>query len=212
MPTRVVTIAGATGAGGDMIGPAVADRLGFRFIDEEIIQAAAEKEGVDAELVADVERRKGFFSRLFSGLAEGSTHVGVPGSDFVSLAEFVPPRTETLRLLIVEAIHDTAERGQVVIASHAASIPLGGRTDVLRVLVTASFDTRVGRVAADGRNGTTEASRFIRDNDAGRADYLRRFYRVDREQPTHYDLVINTDALATEEAADIIVAAAGCRA
>lgn len=71
MPTRVVTISHATGAGGEPIGRTVADRLGFRYIDEEIITLAAEKEGVDAALVADTERRKGFLARLFSGLTEG---------------------------------------------------------------------------------------------------------------------------------------------
>ena len=69
MPTRVVTISHTTGAGGEAIGRTVADRLGFRYLDEEIITLAAQKEGVDAELVADTERRKGFLARLFAGLS-----------------------------------------------------------------------------------------------------------------------------------------------
>jgi cytidylate kinase len=118
------------------------------------------------------------------------------------------PRSEHLRTVIVEAIQDMAQRGQAVIASHAASIPLAGRADVLRALITASFNVRVKRVARDGRHGPTDAARFIRDNDAGRADYFERFYRIEQELPTHYDLVINTDALTADQAADIIVAAA----
>jgi len=200
----VVTISHATGAGGETIGRTVADRLGFRYIDEEIITLAAEKEGVDAALVADTERRKSFLAQLFSGLAEGPVDVGG-----VLVPEAVmAPRSENLRIVIVEAIHDTAERGQAVIGSHAASIPLAGRADVLRALITASFDTRVKRVTRDGRRGTTDPARFIRDNDAGRADYFQRFYGIEHELPTHYDLVINTDALTADEAADIIVAAA----
>jgi cytidylate kinase len=212
MPTRVVTISHTTGAAGEAIGRTVADRLGFRYIDEEIITLAAEKEGVDAELVADVERRKGFLARLFSGLTEGQVDVGVPGSGVLVPEAVMAPRSEHLRLLIVEAIHDMAKRGQVVIASHAASIPLAGRADVLRALVTAPFETRVKRVARDGRRGATDAARFVRDNDAGRADYFQRFYSIERELPTHYDLVINTDAWTTDEAADVIVAAARRRA
>jgi cytidylate kinase len=209
MPTRVVTISHTTGAGGETIGRTVADRLGFRYIDEEIITLAAEKEGVDAELVADTERRKGFLARLFSGLTEGPVDVGVAGTGVLVPEAVMAPRSEHLRTVIVEAIHDMARRGQVVIASHAASIPLAGRADVLRALITASFDVRVKRVARDGRRrGPTDAARFIRDNDAGRADYFERFYRIEQELPTHYDLVINTDALTADEAADIIVAAA----
>ncbi len=210
MPTRVVTISHTTGAGGETIGRTVADRLGFRYVDEEIITLAAEKEGVDPELVADTERRKGFLSRLFSGLTEGTVDVGVPGSG-VLVPETGPlPRSEHLRLVIVEAIHDMASRGQVVIGSHAASIPLAGRGDVLRTLITASFDARVERVARDGRR--RNPAQFVRDNDAGRAHYFQRFYGIANELPTHYDLVINTDAWAADEAADIIVAAARRRA
>jgi cytidylate kinase len=48
----------------------------------------------------------------------------------------------------------------------------------------------------------------LTDSDAGRADYFLRFYRIQRELPTHYDLVINTDLLKAEEASSIIIAAA----
>ena len=209
MPTRVVTISHTTGAGGEAIGRTVAERLGFRYLDEEIITLAAEKEGVDAELVADTERRKGFFARLFSGLSEGPVDVGVPGSGVMAPDEATAHRSEDLRAVIIEAIHDMARRGQVVIASHAASIPLAGRGDVLRALVTAPFDTRAERVA---RGGGAEPPRSVRDNDAGRADYFQRFYGIERELPTHYDLVINTEALTPDEAADVIVAAARRRA
>jgi cytidylate kinase-like protein len=37
MPTRVVTLSHETGAGGETIGRTVANGLGFRYIDEEII-------------------------------------------------------------------------------------------------------------------------------------------------------------------------------
>ena len=212
MPTRVVTISHTTGAGGEAIGRTVADRLGFRYVDEEIITLAAQKEGVDAELVADTERRKGFFARLFSGLSEGPVDVGVPGSGVVVPDEVLAHRSEDLRQVIIEAIHDMARRGQVVIASHAASIPLAGRGDVLRALVTAPFDTRAQRVGHDGQRGATDPARFVRDSDAGRADYFQRFYGIERELPTQYDLVINTEALPPDEAADVIVAAARRRA
>jgi cytidylate kinase len=211
MLTRVVTLSHATGAGGDTIGRTVAERLGFRYIDEEIITLAARKEGVDAAVVADAERRRSFLDRLFAGLAGGAVMDVAAGSGVLVPEAASAPRSEDVRKLIVDAIHDTAERGQVVIVSHAASIPLAGRADVLRVLVTASLETRVKRVAGDRPGGATAAARFVRDNDAGRAEYFQTFYRIERELPTHYDLVINTDALTPDQAADIIVAAAARR-
>jgi cytidylate kinase len=207
MHTRVVTISHATGAGGNTIGRTVAEGLGFRYIDEEIVSVAAQKEGVDAALVADTERRKTFLERLFAGMAEVMDPAVLGGGTLVT--DKITP-DGSLRTLIVEAIRATAERGDAVIVSHAASIPLAGRADVLRALITASFDTRVRRIAQAGSQA--DAAKFIRDNDAARADYFQRFYRIEHELPTHYDLVINTDALTADEAADIIVAAARRRA
>jgi cytidylate kinase len=53
------------------------------------------------------------------------------------------------------------------------------------------------------------AAKSIKESDAARADYLRRFYNVSAELPTHYDLVINTDVLGIEQAAELIAHAAG---
>ena len=207
MQTRVVSISHATGAGGDSIGRTVARSLGFTYVDEEIITIAAQKEGMDAALVADAERRKTFLERLFAGMTEAVHVAGVGGGTLVP--ESVAPDV-ALRTLIVEAIRETADRGQAVIVSHGASIPLAGRRDGLRVLVTASVDTRVRRVAQAGHHA--DPARFIEDNDAARADYFQRFYEIEEERPTLYDLVINTDALSAEEAADIVIAAARRRA
>ena len=38
-----------------------------------------------------------------------------------------------------------------------------------------------------------------------RRDYLKRFYELDEELPTHYDLVVNTDVLTLEQAAGLVV-------
>lgn len=207
MPTQIVTLSHATGADGETIGRSVAQQLGFRYLDEEIIQLAAQKEGLEVAVVADAERRKSFLERLLAGL------VAQPDPSVGTLTpEAVLAQGESVRPIIVETIHAVAGQGRVVIVSHAASIPLAGRPDVLRVLVTASADTRARRVVRDGRSKTSDAARFIRDNDTGRADYFRRFYGIEDELPTHYDLVINTDVLSAGEAADIIVAAARRRA
>jgi cytidylate kinase len=53
------------------------------------------------------------------------------------------------------------------------------------------------------------AERQIKQSDAGRADYLKRFYGVAQELPTHFDVVVNTDVLPSERACDVVVAAAG---
>ena len=203
--TRIVTIAHATGAGGDSIGRSVATALGFRYVDEEIIHLAAQRHGLDTELVADAERRKSLLDGILDDIAAG------PILDPAGMS-LLPPQAfvtrEDVQSLIVDAIKETAERGHVVIVSHAAGIPLAGRADVLRVLITASFPTRARRVADATRSKTADAERSLKDSDAGRASYFSRFYGISHELPTHYDLVLNTDVLQPEEAADIVIGAA----
>ncbi len=96
-----------------------------------------------------------------------------------------------------------------MIVSHAASFALADRPAVLRVLVTASPETRLQRIAeAEGIDGKL-ADKRVTESDRARADYLQRFYNVKHELPTHYDLVVSTDRLSTDEAAVVIASAAG---
>ena len=195
--TQVVCVSHTAGAHGGDVAKLVAERLGFRLVDEAIVAAAAAREQVSTAVMADAERRKSLVSRLVRELGRSGGVVAVELSPLASQET----RDERLREVIRDVVDETAAAGRVVIVAHAASIGLGGRSDVLRVLVTASLRTRVERLGGD--------ERAVKAEDSARADYIRRFYDVDRELPTHYDLVVNTDAVDPWRAADLIVAAAG---
>ena len=207
MRRRVVCISSATGAGGEEVAQLVAERLGLRIVDEAIVARAAQEAGVEHDVVADVERRKSFIAGLFRDLGTSAGFVaagtGYPVVDEESLS------TDDLRTLIRSAVEEAAAEGDAVIVSHAASIALSGREDVLRVLVTGSPEARAARVAATRGIWDDAPEKQIADSDAGREDYFRRFYDLRRELPTHYDLVVNTDRIDAQQAANLIVAAAG---
>jgi cytidylate kinase len=97
----------------------------------------------------------------------------------------------------------------VVIVAHAASLALSGKPEVLKILVTASDGRRIDRWAEAKNLTQAEAEAEISKADKGRDDYLRSFYQVRQELPTHYDLVVNTDALSIEQGVEIVLAAAG---
>jgi cytidylate kinase len=209
--TRIVCISHFAGAEGEAVARQVAERLGFRYLDEEIIETAAESVDLHPSVVGDVERRKSLMSRL-GELMRGQS--GSPRPDAAperrsGAAVRELPTSEDLRAVIRDAIRDAADEGEIVIASHAASITLAGRTDTLRVLVTASPQTRAKRIAGTRSLDARQAEKAQQEEDAARADYLMRFHGVDREQPTHYDLVLNTDNVPAERAAELVVLAAG---
>lgn len=209
MGHNVVCISRVDGARGQEVAVRVAESLGFRLIDEDIIAQAAVDAGVDHEVVADVERRKSALVRLIEGLGSsgmGATYMAPPSIASQSQDQ---PASDELRGLIRSVIEETAAEGSAVIVAHAASLALAQREDVLRVFVTASPPTRAERVASTLGVDEKQAGRAIKRSDAERADYIKRFYGVGAELPTHYDLVINTDRLAPDDAARLIIESAG---
>jgi len=202
----VVCVSYTTGSGGDEVGRRVAEELGHLYVDEDIVANAAAQGGLEPRDIADEERRKSFARRTLDALAEGGGDALVLSAPVAAAMEGVRPAD--VRALIRETVMETAGRGNVVIAAHAASFALEPGPHALRVFVTASPTTRGQRIgAADGLEAA-QAGRLIKDSDAGRRDYLKRFYSVDRESPTDYDVVINTDLISTEQAAEIVIHAA----
>ncbi|MFL5981639.1 MAG: AAA family ATPase [Gaiellaceae bacterium] len=190
MPVSAVCISRAIGARGEEVGRLVADALGFRYLDEEIVLAAAEKEGLDPEHLARIERSRSGLSRLEVDVVTGGAF------------------DEIQRSLIRAAVQEAAAAGNVVIVAHAASLALAGDDRVLRVLVTASPDVRARRLVQTEQLDDKEAAKRIGRSDKERAAYIKRFYSVDRELPSHYDLVVSTDHLSASDACTLVIAAA----
>ena len=207
MGHNVVCISRQEGALAPEIALAAAEQLGFRLIDEDIVTRAAVEAGVECEVIADLERGRSALVRLIEEFGAAGTGAGylAPIHDTHGGSR---PAGDELRGLIRSAIEEFAAEGKAVILAHAASLALAEREDVLRVLITACREERARRLATTLAIEQKQAARAIKQSDAGRADYLKRFYAVGVELPTHYDLVINTDRLTAEHAARLIVAAA----
>lgn len=204
MQFNVIAISRTLGAGGESLGEALADSLGFRYVDSEIIDRAAALAKATPAEVAQVEARKGLLSRILDNLAR-TGGAGATGMIEPVLLDAATPGYEQL---IVDVIRETADMGMAVIVAHGASIPLAGTPGVLRVMVTASTNIRATRVAqVEGVDGD-RARKMVADSDAARADYFRRFYHLERELPTNYDVVINTDAMTVEQAKAAVLAIA----
>jgi len=218
MAAQVVCISRTDGSLGEEIGKLVAERLDFQYVDEQVIERAARLAQVDPKLVAAVEKRQPLMRGLIEKLAAARDLVG-PVTLGVGLPAFggsgdrasYRATADELRFLIQAAIQQIASDGRAVIVAHAASMTLATRTDVVRVLVTASVETRANRLAAAQGIAADAAAAAVATTDRNRQDYLRRFHDIALELPTHYDLVLNTDLLAAEQTADVIVCAARTR-
>jgi cytidylate kinase len=175
MSRNVICISRTIGAAGEELGQVVADKLSYRYVDEEIVARAAEIAGVSPQTIAESERADG---------------------------------AETYAEAIEQVIRATAEQGDVVIVAHGASIPLSGRAEVLRVLVTASPESRARRLAAGDKMDAAAAHKAIEESDSARARYFERVYGVKEELPTNYDVTVNTDTMTIDRAARLVMQAA----
>ena len=207
MAYRVVCISRMAAAGGEPIGRLVADRLGFRYVDDEVIAVAAERAGLEPAVLEAEEHHKGLLARLMDALiappTESTGYLGSGRGGYYG-DDKVPPTVSPaggLRRFIQSAIVEIAHQGRVVIVAHAASLALAREADALRVLVVASRETRINRLWVPNKLVSEEEyAKAIAESDRERQQYLARFYDIDHESPTLYDLVINTDRLTVDEA------------
>jgi len=205
MSARIVCISRTLASGAEEIGLAVAGRLGFRYVDDEIVDRAARMVQVDPGVVAKAEHRQPLVDRILEWLSSPSV---TPVRSAVSAGQAPVLVTEDYRAIIRGVVYETAKKGNVVIMAHAASMAVADLRGVLRILLTASEATRVKRIAVAQKLSDAAALRAVRESDEERAEYFKRFYQIEEERPTHYDLLINSDVLTGEQAAGAIVAAA----
>ena len=211
MNIRVISISRQVGTAGEEVAQAVSNRLGFRYIDYQVIQDAAHEAGVSPETVSEAEHSPPLLTRLLEALARN------PGMPAVGWADPTPIATSPLftssdyRRFVEQVIKATADKGDCVIVGHASQVILRSRFDTVRVLVTGSNAHRARRITTGMGVEEKEALKIIEKTDHERLDYYRRFYDTGWLTPCSYDLCISTDHLKPEHAAELVVRAAELR-
>jgi cytidylate kinase len=207
MTASVVTFSIQVGCGGNTISRAVAERLGYRFYDWEIISRAAQEAGVSPEVlaVAATERRPSFIERVMGRLAgfdaEGETSPVAAGGAPSLLGD------EDYRQFIEHVVLELGSQGEAVIVNRAGQALLKDVPGVFRVLIYGSFERRAQRFAENQGREIEEVRRTLAESDRQRRDYLKRVYHIDWLLSSNYDIAINTDHVGFELATDMIVSA-----
>jgi cytidylate kinase len=202
----LIAISRQYGAGGSTVARRVAESLGWRVVDNELIGEVAARAGLPPQDVAEHEERvPSFAERLARTLAASAPELfppAVPGGTVPKLQEADLVRvTETV-------VAEAAAKGRLVLVGRAATAVLARERDSLHVRLVAPRAFRVA--AAAGRLGldSHKAAAAVDESDAARARYHRQYYHRDWNDPINYHLVINTAALGFDAAAAVIVAEA----
>jgi cytidylate kinase len=198
----LITISRQYGAGGSHVAAQVARTLGWRVVDNELVERVAALAGLTPEDVAQREERVStFIERLARTIVAATPELVVPpeagGTATLGEADLVR--------ITERVVEEVAGEGKVVLVGRAAPAVLARERDAIHVKIVAPRDWRL-RVAAD-RLGVSaeEASTITDETDRMRARYHRQYYQRDWADPANYHMVLNTAALGLEGAAEAVV-------
>jgi cytidylate kinase len=182
----IVTIAHETGSGGPEIGLELAKRLGWRYVDRDMLSEAALRYGVVEDRLTELDEKK------------------------PSLFERFDVETRQYITVLQSALLDAAEQDNVVINSRGGQMLLRGISHVLRVFVIAPFELRVKRVmrkmAGQAQEGVDVRTtlEMVRHSDQEKHGRIRYLYDVDWDDSSLYDLVLNTEKLTVDAGVEAI--------
>ncbi len=200
---RAITISREYGSGGGEIATRLANHLGWRLLDHEIVERVALEMGTTIEQAeARDERTEGFLARAFTNLQflEPSYVAGTSSDAFLSSEETY---LDTVRAIV----RATAAQGHVVIVGRGSQVLLADQRDVLHVRIIAPFEKRVAYVMQRERLDQTSAESRVKMKDSDRMRHLDTAYHRKPSDAHLYDLVINTSFLDLDSAVEIITLA-----
>ena len=200
-----ITISRQYGSLGDEIGRDVAERLGLRLVDSQIISETARGLGLSAEDFADRDEWQG---TIVSDLVKTmhrlypATLAPIPTGDQAELDD------ASYLEIIRQVISEVARSEDAVIVGRGAASILGAGPSVLHVLIVAPFAVRVERIMQSHTLDHGRAVQRIKQVDERRSRYIRRFYGKELLDVGIYDLVINTGHFSQASSVQLICQAA----
>lgn len=178
-----ITISRQMGSLGFEIAQLVAQQLDFRMVWREVINEAARIAGAPEVALAAIDEL-GF--------------LGICPS---------PEACQAYQLAVREVLLELASQGNTVILGRAGQVILKNRLDAFHVRLIAPINLRAYRIAARYQVTYEGALAQVRSSDRFRSNYLKRYYQSNWDDPTLYDLVINSAKIDPTSAARIILLA-----
>lgn len=198
---RVIAVSASYGAGGSVVAPLVAERLGVTYLDRAV--AARDSQRMEEEVreaaVSEEELERGLWQRIISALASTP-------SELSPVTETAEHPDRAVRQEAEARLRSFAARGAggVVLGWAAAAV----LPEAYRVRLDGPAERRLLQGMAIEDLDEDTARRRLEKTDGVRQLYWRRLYQRDWRDPGLYHLSIDTTVLELETVADLIVRAA----
>ena len=199
MQKYVITIARQFGSRGREIGQKLAEALGYKYYDRDLISMAAEKSGMDKSVLGAADEKAA--NSLLYTLALGSS-VYAHGVDNINV-----PLNDKLYIVQSNIIKDIYNGGEgAVIVGRCADYVLSEKENVLKVFISADFDNRVEVVSIRSAVTEAKAKDMVIKTDKRRANYYNYYTGQKWGKIENYDLVINSSKCGIDGAVRVIKA------
>lgn len=202
-----VTISAGYGAGGSIIAPEVARRLGVPLLDRAISSHVAAQLQVSVQEAEGAMIRRPLVDRFFSVLSPLAGGVLGAGTDGTPHDVVPPPNEAAFFREQAETIMREALASGAVILGRAGGAAFSKEPGVLRVRLFGSTQARIEQAARIENVDILTARQRLPQVDRARAQYVRRLYCVSIDDPELYQLQIDSTALPLRACADLIAGA-----
>lgn len=197
----LVTVSASYGAGGSVVAPALAERLGVPFLHRATTSTGglAEPAPCSERLArdeADLMPAHRLLASFIQAMPAGPTQSPLPARH----------HDQTLRRHCEEGIHRLANDGAGVILGRGAAVVLGKERG-FHVRLDGPPSLRVCQGAAIENISADLARRHLQTADQARTAYVRRLYRADPNDPRYYHLIIDSTAIPLDTVTELILRA-----
>ena len=199
----LITISRQYGAGGSIVATKVAEALGWSVIDNELVDEVARRIGKPAEEVAELEERAPSFGERLARALVASPEVPLVIPDTIENLD-EPSLVKITEKVVAEA----ANQDRVVLVGRAAVAVLARVPGALHTRVVAPKPFRIRVLMSRLNTDEKGAEKAINEIDARRGRYHKEYYQRDWSDPANYHMVLNTELLGFDGAAELIVARA----
>lgn len=193
----IITIGRQFGSGGRDIGLKLANDLGIKFYDKEMLDRAAQESGFCKEIFESHDE-KPTNSFLYS-LVMDTYSLGYSAGSFTDM-----PLNHKVFLAQFDAIKKIAEEGPCVLVGRCADYALESREDVLSIFVHADLDSRIKRIARDFDLTDAKAKELIQKTDKKRASYYNYYTNKKWGEATSYDCTLCSSMLGIDGTVEAI--------
>jgi cytidylate kinase len=202
-----VTISASYGAGGSVIAPDVARRLGLPLLDRAISSRVAAQLRVSIQEAECGTVRRPLVDRFLAVLAPLAGGALGAGTDAAPPHAVPPPDDAVYFREQAESIMNDALRTGAVILGRAGAAAFRDRPDVLRVRLFGPAEARVAQAARIEDIDQPTARLRLPEVDRARALYVRRLYAAGIDDPGPFSLQIDSTVLPLDACAALIATA-----